>query len=117
MWKERSQGSWGLFDYDEGTGTWSERPSAVAMVSRPRVVAVAGWPESYRVLDGKIDLTFAGDPEVLGPNLMYIPAGWDVLARCDGATVDVGTASATGFREVVCGGAGTHRLEVGPSAP
>jgi len=117
VWKERSQGSWGLFDYDEGTGTWSERPSAVAMVSRPRVVAVAGWPESYRVLDGKIDLTFAGDPEVLGPNLMYIPAGWDVLARCDGATVDVGTASATGFREVVCGGAGTHRLEVGPSAP
>jgi endoglycosylceramidase len=34
LWKERSQGSWGLFDYDEATGRWTERANYRRSLSR-----------------------------------------------------------------------------------
>jgi len=46
LWKERSQGSWGLYDYVDSDGSWRERPAVVAHVSRPYAQAIGGDPES-----------------------------------------------------------------------
>src|SRR5690606_15381362 len=48
LWKERSQGSWGLFDYDEETGEWIERENVRRLLSRPMPHAIAGQPYFWR---------------------------------------------------------------------
>jgi len=116
VWKERSQGRWGLFDYDDATGTWTERPAMVALLARPRAMAVAGWPSSYLVRGGELRLDFEGDDAVTAPNLLYLPDGTGDVARCDDEPAALRLVR-SGVYEVACGGPGRHRLRVGPSAP
>jgi endoglycosylceramidase len=54
VWKEMSQASWGLFDYDASTSTWTERPLMVGWLSRVHVARIAGTPRT-------VESSVAGD--------------------------------------------------------
>lgn len=111
VWKERSQGRWGVFDYDDGAGTWTERPEVVAWVSRPRLAAASGWLTSYEVTDTTLRASFDGTSELTAPNLVHLPTGTTATARCDGEPV-----ASSGVEEDLlafpCGGEGRHELEL-----
>lgn len=114
LWKEQSQGSWGLFDWDEASGTWSERDAVRKAFARVTVEAVAGWPTRFGYdRDAKrFTLEFTGDPAASGPNVLYVPAAEDFApsftVTCDGASVSPLRDAASGRVEVPCGGAGAH---------
>ena len=122
VWKEDSQGSWGLFSRDTIANTWVERPNIIGWVSRVRVARYASAP---RV----VEPSMAGDAvrvELAGgtaPNLVYVPERFatTTVITCDGRTRDVVRDPATGLVEVPCGGVLdiTQRLtrEAGGSAP
>jgi endoglycosylceramidase len=108
LWKEKSQASWGLFDYDAATDTWTERPNVIAWVSRIRVARIAGTPRS-------VESTAAGDGVVVeiepgsattAPHLVYIPERFasSAVATCDGASLSIVRATATGLAELRCSG-------------
>jgi hypothetical protein len=110
VWKEDSQGSWGLFSKD-ATG-WVERPAIISWVSRVRVARYASVPRA-------VEPTIAGDAvrvELSGsgsaPNLVYIPERFATTTAitCDGQARELFRDSATGLASVACGGV----LEVGP---
>jgi len=42
LWKEDSQGAWGLFDHDATTDAFTERPQVVAWLSRVHAARIAG---------------------------------------------------------------------------
>jgi endoglycosylceramidase len=108
LWKERSQGSWGLFDYDETTGAWTERPNVIAWVSRIHVARVAGTPRA-------VESTPAGDGLVVeiepgsataAPHVVYIPERFwpSAVATCDGVVLAITRAPSTGLAELPCTG-------------
>jgi hypothetical protein len=110
VWKEDSQGSWGLFS--KGANGWVERPNIIGWVSRVRVARYASTPRT-------VEPSLAGDAvrvELAGggsaPNLVYIPERFATTTAitCDGESREVFRDSATGLVEVACGGV----LEVGP---
>lgn len=110
VWKEDSQGSWGLFSKDGGG--WTERPNIIGWVSRVRVARYASTPRVVEPsLSGdavRVELTGGGD----APNLVYIPERFatSTTITCDGETRELFRDSATGLVEVVCGGV----LQVSP---
>lgn len=121
LWKEPSQGRWGFYEHDDGSGTFTERPEVFAAHARPYAPAIAGEPVSLRYdadtqglelrLEGRDD----GVPSVLHvPAEPYYPASF--TAYCDG--VAVATAAdrdpATGRLDVPCGGAGERVVELRP---
>jgi hypothetical protein len=111
VWKEKSQGAWGVYDYAAPTDTWTERPQVVAWISRVHVARLAGTPVS-------VESSVAGDSiriETRGasaPHVVYIPErlAATTTARCDGAVLPITRAAATGLAELTCAGV----LEVGP---
>jgi endoglycosylceramidase len=118
LWKEESQGSWGLFDHDATTDTWTERDHVRKALARVAVEAVAGWPKSfgYDRTAQTFNLTFTGDPAITAPCLIYVPAATDFApsftVTCDGAAVPALRDPATGLVPVACGGAGTHTVAI-----
>jgi len=116
LWKEQSQGRWGLHDYDAATDTWTERPTIRRVLSRPRAERVAGWPRSmrYDTSARRFELRFDGDAAITAPHELYVPEAADFAAAfavsCDGAPVDAPRESATGLVSVICAGAGTHTI-------
>lgn len=111
VWKEESQGSWGLFDHDPVTDAWTPRRAVVDPLSTlPRVERLAGWPivetpdpsfpsyPSYR---------FEGDASVTAPNVVWFQSREVNQAICDGVA---GPLLPDGFSEVACGGPGLHTL-------
>ncbi|MFO0627628.1 MAG: cellulase family glycosylhydrolase [Polyangiales bacterium] len=89
LWKERSQGSWGLHRWDEARGAWEERAEVFAWLARPRPVAIAGdlrswaWDAEARTLTVRWDRR----SDVTAPHELWLPppaAGWTL--RCDGAS-------------------------------
>ncbi|MCE9571535.1 MAG: glycoside hydrolase family 5 protein [Deltaproteobacteria bacterium] len=111
VWKEQSQGSWGVYDYDATGDTWTERPQVVAWISRVHAARIAGTPIAN-------ESSPAGDSlrlEVKGasaPHSIYIPERFaaTTTARCDGAALPITRDAATGLAELTCSGV----LEVGP---
>jgi endoglycosylceramidase len=105
VWKERSQGSWGLFDHDDATDTWTERPQVVGWVSRLHLARIAARDARLDSSGGRI-LLEPIDP-LDAPHLLYVP---EALAgalslTCDGAPADAGPRDpATGLVEVGCAG-------------
>jgi len=80
LWKESSQGSWGLHDYVGDK--WKERPTMVELVSRPHVLRTAGTPTKMRFTGER--LTFAYDNAIDAPNLVFIPERFEVASiTCD----------------------------------
>ena len=118
LWKEQSQGSWGVHDYDADTDTWTERPMIRRMISRPRAERIAGWPRTMRYDEStrRFELRFDGNPTLTAPTELYIPEPADFAAdftiTCDGADIPASREPATGLVPVTCGGAGLHTLVI-----
>jgi len=115
VWKEQSQGSWGLFDRDDATGAWTERPQVVAWVSRLHAARIGGDPTrvDYDPAAQTLHVELAPGSATAAPTLVYVPerlaAGYQV--RCDGAAVTAPRDPETGLVSVSCGG----MLDVGPT--
>lgn len=116
VWKEDSQDSWGVHDYDEATHTWSERPLVVRALSRPRPERIAGWPRrfGFDAERGVFEMQFRGEASVTAPNLVYLPerAPSTFRVSCDGVERAATRAPATGLVEIDCGGEGEHVLRI-----
>lgn len=104
VWKEQSQGSWGVYAYN--AGTWMERPNVVAWVSRIRLARIAGTPRSLEssALGDSTRLELESATE--GQHLVYIPERYAAATRisCDGATIGATRDVATGLAAVSCKG-------------
>jgi endoglycosylceramidase len=117
VWKEDSQGSWGLHDHDRDAGTWSERELLVRSLSRPRPERIAGWPRrfGFDAEAGVLEVRFRGEAEVTAPHEVYLPERAPTTFRvtCDGAPVPgLRREASTGLVAVPCNGEGEHVLRV-----
>jgi endoglycosylceramidase len=118
VWKEDSQGAWGLFDHDAAKSTWTMRDHVRKALSRVTPEAIAGWPESFGHDREKkhFELKFTGDPAITAPSRIFVPAAADFAASfevtCDGKAITTPRDAATGIVEVPCGGAGAHTIVI-----
>jgi len=118
VWKEDSQGAWGLFDRDAAKGTWTMRDHVRKALSRVTPEAIAGWPESFGEDRAKkrFELKFTGDPAITAPSRIFVPAAADFApsfdVTCDGAAIPAARDAATGIVEVPCGGSGAHTIVI-----
>jgi endoglycosylceramidase len=118
LWKETSQGSWGLFGGDGTDFGWYVREAVLTAVSRVAPEAVAGWPTSFAHDRAKkqFELHFTGDPAITAPSRIMVPAGQPdrfLIVTCDGVRLkNVERDPATGIVEVPCGGAGSHTIVI-----
>jgi endoglycosylceramidase len=116
VWKEQSQGSWGIYSYDETSGQWSERDHVRQALSRVVPEAISGWPTrfGYDRETKRFELEFTGDPAITAPSRLYVPAAGDFAASfdltCDGQAAGSARDEKSGIVEVACGGAGTHTI-------
>ncbi len=114
LWKERSQGAWGLFDYDDASGRWSERASFRRALARVYPEAIAGWPRTWRYDREALRFELSFDTAVDANHVLYVPEAQDFAPRfavtCDGRPVDAPRDPATGRVEVRCDGPGEHQL-------
>jgi hypothetical protein len=105
VWKEESQASWGVFDHDAQTDTWTERPQVVAWLSRVHAARIAGTPTSVEssAAGDAIHVTGAGD----GESVFYVPERFASVfhARCNGAEVAATRDPTTGLVPIRCAGA------------
>lgn len=108
LWKERSQGNWGLFDHDPSTDTWTERPQVIAWVSRVHVARIAGTPRSVESTPTGDAIRVEIEPgsATAAPHLLYIPERFATSTRvtCNGTEVATTRDPATGLVEVSCTG-------------
>lgn len=118
VWKEDSQGAWGLFDRDQAKGTWTQRDHVRKALSRVVPESIAGWPESFGHDRAKqrFELKFTGDPATTAPSRIFVPAAADFApsfdVTCDGAAITAARDAATGIVEVPCGGSGAHTIVI-----
>lgn len=118
VWKEDSQGSWGMFD--RSGEEWVERPALRRVLSRPMPERIAGQPLWWRYdrVTRVLDIAFEGDSAVDAPSEVYVPSSEDyaseLVVTCDGREVAVTRDSATGLVAVPCNGRGPHRVQVAP---
>ena len=111
LWKELSQGAWGLYDFD-AAGTAKERDAVVSALSRVRLEACAGRVVSidHSVESGTLKVTFVG-MESSSEHLVSFGTRFKATrASCDGtdAAIIIDGEPA----RVTCGGAGRHVLEL-----
>lgn len=92
VWKERSQGNWGCFDFDATTQAFSERAALKLALARVRPMAVAGWPTRFGFdrASGVFELEFAGNPRVKAPHRIAVAPllGAPLAVECDGAPAE-----------------------------
>jgi endoglycosylceramidase len=114
LWKEQSQGSWGVFDYDADGDTWTERPRVVARMSRMHAARIAGEPlvHAYDWQAETVRLEVRPGSTGGVPHELYVPErhATTFSVRCDGATLSPARAAATGLISVACDGV----LELAP---
>ena len=108
LWKERSQGSWGLYDYDDATGAWTERPLVIRWVSRVHAARIAGTPRAVESTPAGDGLRVELEPgtATAAPHVVYVPERFAATFRatCDGAPVPAPRDPRTGTLEVPCRG-------------
>lgn len=85
LWKEESQGLWGLFSIDAG-GVWHDRPDMINAVSRPYAKAIGGEPQSMTWDGTTLTLTFTPRDGVPTTHDVYFPGATPSIV-CDGKTV------------------------------
>ena len=118
VWKEQSQGSWGMHDYDASSGRWTLRPDMRRRLARVRPEAVAGVPTRYGYdrSTRRFTLEYVGRAEITAPTVLYVPSVDDFSQRftvtCDGREVSVTRDASTGVISVPCVGAGSHTVTV-----
>ncbi len=90
LWKERSQGSWGFFDYDEATDAWTERSAAIAGFMRPAAQAVPGRLTLHREdrTAGTLRVEFTTEGGESAP-LLFLPPGTTWTVELNGTPVTV----------------------------
>jgi endoglycosylceramidase len=115
LWKEDNPGSWGFYEYDTNHNA-TERPAAVQAMTRPRLEATAGAPETvaFDAAASSFTVRFVGSAAVTAPNVVSIGAGAAVpagqwKATCDGQSATTGGSDPL---QIACGGAGEHTLVV-----
>lgn len=105
LWKEDSQGSWGVYDH-ASDGTWTERPQVVAWISRVHAARIAGHvvANTYDHATGALHLEV--DHAGATPHVVYVPerAAASYGVRCNGSSVATDRDPATGLIEVPCDG-------------
>ena len=116
VWKEQSQGGWGVYDHDDATGAWTERPQVVAWLSRVHAARIGGDPTqvAYDPQADAIHVELAPGSATDAPTLVYVPERMATAyqVRCDGAPVAAPRDPATGLVSVACGG----MIDVGPAS-
>lgn len=104
VWKEESQGGWGLYDHDATTGAWTERPQVLGWLSRVHAARLAGTPTSVEstAAGDAIHVEGAGD----GEQIFYVPARMAAAfrVRCNGADVAAPRDPDTGLVTLRCAG-------------
>jgi endoglycosylceramidase len=102
VWKEESQGAWGVFDH-ASDGAWTERPQIVAWISRAHAARISGDVKAneYDYTTGALHLEVA---HATKPHSIYLPAPASTVT-CNGAAVAADRDPATGLAEVTCNGA------------
>lgn len=112
VWKEQSQASWGVYDFD-GTN-WTERPLVVGWVSRVHAVRIAGTPTSVESSPAGDSIRVEIEPAsaVSAPHLLYVPERFATSTRitCDGTEVTAPRDASTGLVSLNCAGV----VEAGP---
>jgi endoglycosylceramidase len=117
LWKEESQGSWGCFDHDAASGSWTARGALQKALARVRPARVAGWPESFGFdrAQGNFELKFRADPGVSAPHLIAVAPllGKPTSVSCDGAAAGYSVGE-YGLVSVQCGqgSSSDHVLDV-----
>ena len=108
VWKEQSQGSWGVFDHAE-PDTWTERPQVVAWISRVHAARIAGEvvANTYDHTTGALHLEIARGSAGGNAHAIYVPerAAASFAIACDGAAVTAARDATTGLVDVACDGA------------
>lgn len=106
LWKEQSQGGWGLFDHDDATGAWTERPDMIERTSRIHVARVAGTPASIEASPAGDSITVELVPgsATSAPHRVFIPERFTAHATCDGAAVELTRDASTGLADIACRG-------------
>lgn len=103
LWKEQSQGSWGVFDHEPVNDDWIERPQVVHWISRIHAARIAGSvvANEYDPASGSLTLTtkHAGST----PHVIYTPST-AFTATCNGAGQSAPRDPATGQIEIACDG-------------
>lgn len=106
VWKEQSQGSWGVFDFDETTGAWTERDQVVRWISRVHAARIAGEVVAceFDHESGALHLETRG---ARAPHEVYVPerASATFEVRCNGDVIAAVRDAATGLVSVTCDGA------------
>lgn len=114
LWKEESQGAWGLFDWDPLAATWTERPQVVGWFQRVRASRLAGTVVENRWdrTTGRLRLEIARGSARGVPHEIFVPEARAATftATCDGAPVTGARDAASGMIELACEGV----LEVSP---
>ncbi len=103
MWKEESQGAWGVYD-KTGDG-WVERPQVVAWLSRIHAARIAGEVVANESTPTGLHLVTRGSST---PHSIYTPG--DFTATCNGQAITAPRDPDTGLVELPCDGT----LEVQP---
>ena len=109
LWKENSQGSWGFFDFNRDTGTFTERASVVGAHARVYAAAIAGEPltMAYVPETHSFTLTYTGRLDA-APSVIHLPESphfpTDFEVTCNGRVLSGITRNADGNIEVLCPG-------------
>ena len=109
LWKEESQGSWGLFD-KLSDGSWAERPEMIAVASRPYARLIGGDPEAVSWDGSRLVVRFVGREGVRGLHEVFFP-GAAPVATCDGAAVPLVSMGRSVYH-ATCDNPGRHALVV-----
>jgi len=108
LWKEQSQASWGVYDYDATTDTWTERPQIVGWVSRVHAARIAGEVVANEYHWETDTLRLEVMPGSTGglAHAIYVPerAAATYTITCDDAAVGSPRDGTTGLVSVVCDG-------------
>ena len=112
VWKENSQASWGVYQHDEASDTWTERPQVVGWISRVHAARIAGTPTLVESSAAGDSIHVELSAPTSAPHLIYVPERFvsTTKVRCDGSEVSAPRDTATGLVSVTCRGA----LDVGP---
>jgi hypothetical protein len=112
LWKEASQGSWGVFDLSGST--WSERPQVVNWISRIHASRIAGdvVANTYNHTTGALELEVKRGTTHGLEHTIYIPerAASTYSVTCDGTALGTTRNADTGLIAPSCDGV----LDVAP---
>jgi endoglycosylceramidase len=108
LWKEDSQGSWGVFD--KVGDAWVERPQIVRWIARLQPHRIAGSAEQVRYAAAAATLSITSTGTGGAAHEIYVPAEGVPTVTCNGTEVRPPRDPATGVIEVPCEGV----LVVGP---